>query len=396
MITSRALRLDADVWGALAARLGAEGRVLLWVGENDPDLPPDLGLRRASGSRAASGGASWRFALESLRAEPMSHDPRHREPEGRSRQDHHRHQPRRRPRRPGAPRPAGGLRSAGQRHPRPRRQGRRAPPLPCPDPARSPLAEAIRPSGFPNLDLVPSQRDLVGVEVEFVGETGWEERLKGSSPRSPDRYDTILLDCPPSLGHLTVSALDRGGRRPRPAPVRVLRPRRDQRADVDRPARPGSLNPQPRHRRHPAHHVRRPHQPLEGRGRGDPLATSATRSSRRSCRATSASPRPRATACRSSSTTSSRAAPRPTWRSRASSCGGRRDRPAAKKRGLGRGLDALIEKSRRPNAGRSRPPPARRPACAPTASSRAPTSTRRPSRSSRSRSAPRASSSRWW
>jgi chromosome partitioning protein len=65
----------------------------------------------------------------------------------------------------------------------------------------------IRPSGFPNLDLVPAQRDLVGVEVEFVGEAGWEERLKNILRQLAGRYDTILLDCPPSLGHLTVSAL---------------------------------------------------------------------------------------------------------------------------------------------------------------------------------------------
>jgi 16S rRNA (guanine527-N7)-methyltransferase len=42
VITSRALRLDAETWGALANRLAAEGRILLWAGETDPDLPPGL------------------------------------------------------------------------------------------------------------------------------------------------------------------------------------------------------------------------------------------------------------------------------------------------------------------------------------------------------------------
>jgi chromosome partitioning protein len=70
-----------------------------------------------------------------------------------------------------------------------------------------PLSEAIRPSGFPNLDLVPSGRDLVGVEVEFVGRPNWEGTLQRTLAEVADRYDTILIDCPPSLGHLTVSAL---------------------------------------------------------------------------------------------------------------------------------------------------------------------------------------------
>ncbi|HEX2223344.1 MAG TPA: ParA family protein [Thermoanaerobaculia bacterium] len=70
-----------------------------------------------------------------------------------------------------------------------------------------PLEQAIRSTGFPNLDIVPSQRDLVGVEVEFVGEAGWEKRLKQVLAQVQDRYDIILLDCPPSLGHLTVNAL---------------------------------------------------------------------------------------------------------------------------------------------------------------------------------------------
>lgn len=42
VITSRALRLDLETWSALARRLEAAGRVLLWVGERDPGLPPEL------------------------------------------------------------------------------------------------------------------------------------------------------------------------------------------------------------------------------------------------------------------------------------------------------------------------------------------------------------------
>lgn len=65
----------------------------------------------------------------------------------------------------------------------------------------------IRSTEFPNLDLIPADRDLVGVEVEFVGEEGWQRRLRDLLAPVRDRYDTILLDCPPSLGHLTVLAL---------------------------------------------------------------------------------------------------------------------------------------------------------------------------------------------
>ncbi len=70
-----------------------------------------------------------------------------------------------------------------------------------------PLADAIRSTSFPNLSLVPSDRELVGVEVEFVRLDGWEARLANAIRESRNSFDVLLLDCPPSLGHLTVSAL---------------------------------------------------------------------------------------------------------------------------------------------------------------------------------------------
>ncbi len=69
------------------------------------------------------------------------------------------------------------------------------------------MVEAIRPSGFPFLDLVATNRDLIGVEVEFVGQEGWQARQREAVDSIKENYDVVLFDCPPSLGHLTVGAL---------------------------------------------------------------------------------------------------------------------------------------------------------------------------------------------
>lgn len=58
LITTRALRLDPKVWDALASRLTADGRLLIWAGEHDPELPPSFA---ASGSIPLAGSAKRRI-----------------------------------------------------------------------------------------------------------------------------------------------------------------------------------------------------------------------------------------------------------------------------------------------------------------------------------------------
>jgi chromosome partitioning protein len=60
---------------------------------------------------------------------------------------------------------------------------------------------------FPTLDLIPSTRDLVGAEIELVQAPQRETILRRALHGLRDRYDYILVDCPPSLGLLTLNTL---------------------------------------------------------------------------------------------------------------------------------------------------------------------------------------------
>ena len=69
------------------------------------------------------------------------------------------------------------------------------------------ISEVIKKSESPNLDIIQSSIDLVGIEIELVDEEEREYKLKERINAVKNLYDFILIDCAPSLGLITLNAL---------------------------------------------------------------------------------------------------------------------------------------------------------------------------------------------
>ena len=159
------------------------------------------------------------------------------------------------------------------------------------------VAEAARPAGPDNLWLVPASRDLAGAAVELPRIEGSETRLRERLGPVRERFAVTLLDCPPSLGPVSVNALVAADRVIVPVQAEYLALEGlvqflDTLAMIRR-----ELNPAARGVGPADHHARRAHPARPGRRARSCASTSRRWSSRRSSRAASASPRRRAMVC---------------------------------------------------------------------------------------------------